>query len=60
MEDCNESDLLTFTIKRMVGFCEIGGNRKALERVHPKIEFAWPATSDPNSVFILQRAQLPG
>lgn len=39
--------------------CEIGGNRKALERAYPKIEFAWPETSDPGSVFILQREQLP-
>jgi len=40
--------------------CEIGGNRKALERAYPKIEFAWPETSDPGSVFILEREQLPG
>jgi ribosomal protein L3 glutamine methyltransferase len=40
--------------------CEIGGNRKALERAYPKIEFAWPETSDPGSVFILARQQLPG
>ena len=40
--------------------CEIGGNRKALERAYPKIEFTWPETSDPGSVFILRRAQLPG
>ena len=40
--------------------CEIGGNRKALERAYPKLEFAWPETSDPGSVFILQREQLPG
>ena len=40
--------------------CEIGGNRKALERASPKIEFAWPETSDPGSVFILEREQLPG
>jgi ribosomal protein L3 glutamine methyltransferase len=40
--------------------CEIGGNRKALERACPKIEFAWPETSDPGSVFILERGQLPG
>ena len=39
--------------------CEVGGNRRALERAYPKIEFAWPATSDPNSVFILQGEQLP-
>jgi ribosomal protein L3 glutamine methyltransferase len=40
--------------------CEIGGNRRALERAYPKIEFSWPETSDPGSVFILEREQLPG
>jgi ribosomal protein L3 glutamine methyltransferase len=40
--------------------CEIGGNRKALERAYPEIEFAWPETSEPGSVFILPREQLPG
>lgn len=40
--------------------CEIGGNRKALERTYPKIEFAWPETSEPGSIFILPREQLPG
>jgi ribosomal protein L3 glutamine methyltransferase len=40
--------------------CEIGGNRKALERAYPKLEFAWPETSDPGSVFILSKEQLPG
>lgn len=40
--------------------CEVGGNRKALERAWPKLEFAWPETSDPDSVFILARDQLPG
>lgn len=40
--------------------CEIGGNRKALERAFPKLEFAWPALSDPDSVFVLEREQLPG
>lgn len=40
--------------------CEIGGNRKALERAYPKLEFAWPDTSEgPGCVFILQREQLP-
>ena len=38
--------------------CEIGGNRRALERAYPKVEFAWPETSDPGSVFILSRGQL--
>ena len=36
--------------------CEIGGNRKALERAYPKLEFAWPETSDPGSVLVY----LPG
>jgi len=40
--------------------CEIGGNRKALERAYPGIEFAWPETSEgAGSVFILAREQLP-
>lgn len=39
--------------------CEIGGNRRALEQAFPKTEFAWPDTSDPGSVFILHREQLP-
>ncbi|MEK6245305.1 MAG: 50S ribosomal protein L3 N(5)-glutamine methyltransferase [Pseudomonadota bacterium] len=39
--------------------CEIGGNRRALERAYPKIEFGWPETSEgPGSVFILERGQL--
>ena len=39
--------------------CEIGGNRRALERAYPRIEFGWPETSDPGSVFVLQQEQLP-
>jgi len=39
--------------------CEIGGNRRALERAFPRLEFAWPETSDPGTVFILSRRQLP-
>ena len=39
--------------------CEIGGNRKALERAYPKVEFTWPEVSDPGSVFILAREKLP-
>ena len=39
--------------------CEIGGNRRALERAYPAIEFAWPETSDPGTVFILPRQRLP-
>ena len=38
--------------------CEIGGNRKALERAYPRLEFTWPETSDPDSIFVLQRQQL--
>jgi ribosomal protein L3 glutamine methyltransferase len=40
--------------------CEIGGNRRALERAYPRLEFAWPDVSDAGTVFILTRAQLPG
>ncbi len=39
--------------------CEIGGNRRALERAYPRLEFAWPETSEPDTVFILRREQLP-
>jgi ribosomal protein L3 glutamine methyltransferase len=40
--------------------CEIGGNRRALERAYPALEFAWPETSEgPGCVFILGREQLP-
>ncbi|MFY9315444.1 MAG: 50S ribosomal protein L3 N(5)-glutamine methyltransferase [Burkholderiales bacterium] len=39
--------------------CEIGGNRKALERAYPRLEFLWPEVSDPGTVFILRREQLP-
>ena len=39
--------------------CEIGGNRRALERAYPMLEFAWPETSEgAGSVFILAREQL--
>jgi ribosomal protein L3 glutamine methyltransferase len=38
--------------------CEIGGNRKALERAYPALEFSWPETSDPGTVFLLERGQL--
>lgn len=40
--------------------CEIGGNRRALERALPGLELTWPALSDPDSVFVLEREQLPG
>ena len=39
--------------------CEIGANRRALERAYPHTEFTWPEVSDPDSVFILSREQLP-
>ena len=39
--------------------CEIGGNRLALERAYPRLEFAWPEVSDPGTVFCLRREQLP-
>ena len=39
--------------------CEIGGNRRALERSYPKLDFTWPETSDPGSVFVLREEQLP-
>ena len=39
--------------------CEIGGNRKALERAYPRLEFVWPETSEPGTVFMLRREQLP-
>ena len=39
--------------------CEIGGNRRTLERAYPGLEFMWPETSDPGSVFMLRREQLP-
>jgi ribosomal protein L3 glutamine methyltransferase len=40
--------------------CEIGGNRRALERACPNLEFAWPETSEgAGCVFILEREQLP-
>lgn len=40
--------------------CEIGGNRKALERAFPEQEFAWPEISDPDCVFVVERERLPG
>jgi len=41
--------------------CEIGGNRRALERAYPRLPFAWPCTSaGAGSVFALEREQLPG
>jgi ribosomal protein L3 glutamine methyltransferase len=41
--------------------CEIGHNRKALERAHPRLPFVWPETSaGPGFVFVLEREALPG
>lgn len=40
--------------------CEIGGNRKAMERDYPRLGFTWPHVSDVGSVFLLEREQLPG
>jgi ribosomal protein L3 glutamine methyltransferase len=36
--------------------CEIGGNRKALERAYPEMPFIWPETSEgQDCVFMLER-----
>jgi ribosomal protein L3 glutamine methyltransferase len=41
--------------------CEIGHNRKALERAYPRLPFIWPETSaGPGLVFVLEREALPG
>jgi ribosomal protein L3 glutamine methyltransferase len=40
--------------------CEIGRNRRALERAFPLVPFAWPETlAGPGQVFLLQRGDLP-
>lgn len=40
--------------------CEIGGNRRALERAFPHTPFAWPETSaGAGQVFLLSREDLP-
>ncbi len=40
--------------------CEIGSNRKALERAFPQTPFAWPQTAaGTGQVFLLSRADLP-
>ncbi len=40
--------------------CEIGGNRRALERRYPRTPFLWPETSaGSDRVFLLERAELP-
>ena len=38
--------------------CEVGDAHRALERAYPRIQFTWPQTSDPGTVFILGREQL--
>lgn len=41
--------------------CEIGGNRRAIERAYPALPFIWPETSEgAGCVFILERGQFPG
>jgi len=41
--------------------CEIGHNRKALERAYPRVPFTWLDTSAGNGfVFLLEREQIPG
>lgn len=40
--------------------CEVGDGRRALERAYPRLPFLWPETSDPGTLFILRRDQLPG
>jgi len=40
--------------------CEIGGNRKALERAFPRTPFNWPQTAaGTGQVFLLSREDLP-
>ena len=39
--------------------CEIGHNRRVLERAYPSVPFAWPETSaGPGRVFVLERKDL--
>ena len=39
--------------------CEIGHNRRVLERAYPSVSFAWPETSvGPGHVFVLEREAL--
>jgi ribosomal protein L3 glutamine methyltransferase len=40
--------------------CEIGNNRKVLERAFPRLPFAWPQTAaGTGQVFVLSREDLP-
>lgn len=40
--------------------CEIGHNRRTVEKAFPSLPFTWPETSvGPNHVFVLEREQLP-
>jgi len=38
--------------------CEIGANRRALQRALPELPFIWPELSAPGSVFVLEREAL--
>jgi ribosomal protein L3 glutamine methyltransferase len=39
---------------------EVGSGRRRVERVFPRVPFAWPETSAGNTVFIVGRDDLPG
>lgn len=39
--------------------CEVGGARLAVERAYPRMAFAWPDSSEPGTVFLVEREQLP-
>ncbi len=38
--------------------CEIGANRKALERTFPRLPFVWPETAGGGQVFLLKREDM--
>lgn len=38
---------------------EVGGGRRRLERAFPQVPFTWPETAAGDSVFLLEREQLP-